>query len=149
MNGSSAAGGTSKALISVTVLVVVDLDQTGGDEADSELLVVTPEERKRQNGGADVGDDQQQLQGRPDEDAGVAAAGAEDEVGVFEQRVVHQNRRDARDEGHDPQHAGDGRELARWHLRRSRGRLRRGQLLSGRVRTASGATGGKVNAGER
>jgi hypothetical protein len=88
------------------------LDEAGGDVADRELLVVAPEERERQDGGADVGDDQQDLQGRPDEDACVAAAGPEDEVGVVEERVVQQHRRDAGDERDDPQHAGDGRELA-------------------------------------
>jgi hypothetical protein len=88
------------------------LDEAGGDVADRELLVVAPEERERQDGGADVGDDQQDLQGRPDEDACVAAAGPEDEVGGVEERVVQQHRRDAGDERDDPQHAGDGRELA-------------------------------------
>jgi hypothetical protein len=68
------------------------LDEAGRDEPDRELFAVAAEEGERQNRGADVGDDEQQLQSRPDEDAGVAAAGAKDEVGVVEQRVVQQQR---------------------------------------------------------
>src|SRR5919199_3202232 len=83
------------------------LHEARGDVAEREAFVVAPEEGERDDGGADVGDDEQQLQGRADEDAGVAAAGAEHEVLVVERRVVQQHGRDADDERRDPRQTGD------------------------------------------
>src|SRR3954447_25444845 len=88
------------------------LDEASGDVAEGKALVVTLEQCERDDGGTDVGEDEDQLQERADEDPRVAAAGAEDEVGVVEQRVVQQHRRDARDEGENPQQARDPSELA-------------------------------------
>ena len=62
------------------------LDDARGHEADREPFVVAPEQRERDDRGADVGDDQQELQRRPDVDTRAAPAGADDEVLVVEQR---------------------------------------------------------------
>ena len=89
------------------------LDQTGGDKAERKHLVLPLEDREQDDGAGDVRDDQEQLQRRSHEDAGVVGAGAGDVAGgVVEHGLEQIQRRDRRDEGDDEQHSGSKRDLS-------------------------------------
>ena len=62
-------------------------DDASGDVAEREGLVLPLEQREQHDGAADVGEDEDQLEERPHEHAGVAA-GAEDVGGIAQHRAV-------------------------------------------------------------
>ena len=83
------------------------LDEPGGDVAEGERFVLPLEDGEQHHGGADVGDDEQDLEERAQGNAPIGA-GPQDEVGVVQHRVVeHERRWDRGEEGDDEQHAGN------------------------------------------
>ena len=70
----------------------------GSHIAESEDLVLAPEDREEHDGGADVRDDQEQLQECPGEDAVVGAVTGDVASGVVEDRLKEIERCDRGDE---------------------------------------------------
>jgi hypothetical protein len=66
-------------------------NDTSGDVSKGEDFVLPPDDRKQHDGGADVGDDEEQLQERSPQHAGVSA-GTNDEVGIVQHRGVEKMR---------------------------------------------------------
>jgi len=66
------------------------LDETSRDIAESEELALPPQDREQHDGGADVRDDEEQLQERSQEDAVVGAGDVA--AGVVENRLKEIDR---------------------------------------------------------
>ena len=82
-----------------------------GHVADRQLLVPAPHDRDDHDRGADVRDDQQQLQERAEEDP-VVVPGTRDVANrIVEHRLIEQQRRDRRDERDEVEHAEPARSL--------------------------------------
>src|SRR3954451_24237604 len=87
------------------------LDNPRRHVADRQLLVAPPHDRNDHDRGADVGDDQQQLQERAEQDRLVVPATGDVAHGMPEHRLVESERRDRRDEGDEVEHAEPARSL--------------------------------------
>jgi hypothetical protein len=70
---------------------------------------LSPDDREDHHGGADVRDDQEQLQKRSEEDPVVLSGTRDVADRVVEHRLEEQQRRDRRDEGDEVEHAEDSR----------------------------------------
>jgi hypothetical protein len=93
------------------------LHDTSCDVAEGERFVLPLEDREQRDRGADVGDDKDHLEERPEGDAGVGAR-ADDVAGVVEDRVIQdQPRWDRGDEGDEEEHARDSCDRLMIHLR--------------------------------
>jgi hypothetical protein len=87
------------------------LEETGGHVPQRELFALSPDDWEDHDGGADVGDDEQQLQQCPEEDP-VVLPDAGDVAGrVVEHRLEEDQRRDRRDECDEVEDAEDARPL--------------------------------------
>jgi hypothetical protein len=72
--------------------------------AESKNFALPPEDREQNDGGADVRDDQNQLQERSEEDAVVGAGTGDVAGGIVENRLKQIKRWDRGDEGDEEQH---------------------------------------------
>ena len=86
------------------------LNDTTGDIAQGERLTLPPYDGPQHDRGADVGDNQEDLEVRAQPDARLGAV-TEDVVGVVEHRVVEEQCCNRGDEREDEQHAHDSRAL--------------------------------------
>ena len=82
-------------------------NDAGSEEPHGQRLVLAPEGRERHDGGADVRDDEQQLEEGRQVDAGIDAATGEYPEGFIEHRLVEVQRRDRRHERDEEEHSGD------------------------------------------
>ena len=108
-------------------------DEAGRDKAEGEDFVLPLEDRKQREGGADVGDDEEHLQERSQQHAGVGA-GTGDVAGVVEHGgVEHEECGDRREVGDEEEHARHPGQRLRIQLRSLRG-AREALLEPGNVR---------------
>jgi hypothetical protein len=87
------------------------VEEAGGHVAERELLALSPDDREDHDGGADVRDDQQQLQERSEDDLVVLPAARDVPDGIVEHRLVQRQCRDRRGEGDEEEDAEDPRPL--------------------------------------
>jgi hypothetical protein len=71
-----------------------------------------PEDREQREGRPDVRDDEHEFEDRRQGHA-VVVTGTDDVVGIVENDVVENVRRDRADEGENEEHPGDAREVPR------------------------------------
>ena len=86
-------------------------EQPRGHVADREVFVAAPHDRDDHDRGADVGDDQQQLEEGAEEDPLVVSGAGDVADGIVEHRLKEQQRRDRRGEGDEVEHAEPARSL--------------------------------------
>src|SRR5581483_7544214 len=87
------------------------LEQTRGHVADRQLLVAPPHDRNDHHRGADVGDDQQQLQKRAEQNLLVMPAARDVAHRMPKHGLVKHERRNRRNEGREIEHAKPARPL--------------------------------------
>jgi hypothetical protein len=90
------------------------LHDAGRDVSEREDVILPLQERIHHESGADVRDDQEQLQERPPEDLVVGAAVRDVADGVVQDRLEEEKRRDRRDEGDEEQHPKGKRDPSGW-----------------------------------
>ena len=92
------------------------LEDAGGHIPERELFALPSAYRVEHDGGADVRDDEQQLEERSEQDPVVVSGARDVPDGVVEYRLVEPQREDRRDEGDEEEHAEDtGALLIREH----------------------------------